>query len=426
MSRKALRDLVFFAQSRAGLAQLTLPVLAALLVADVAGAEVGIRVDARPRSGPIEAYVLPTGDNGPISDLGAEDFLVTIDGAPIGPFGLTLPPRQDPAQKLSIVIMARTGLRGAFPVADVEVYEAMVRQLAPGDFVAVVLLAYGAGVEGQRDSSVSVLPFRQIDGGAHTAQIMDFLNTSHSSLAEEYSDFFWPRYVELGMHYALNQFERRALRLPSGPKAIVTWSISTIGLEEAVARANRNGVSVFTRNLTGRHTYPEYYAGQRALADNTGGVVVEVQPNSGSAMPVIASWLKDGYRLTIPTGVVDDCEIHMLEISVRGMASSAQFSRCDTIPDVIDFPSQVSVAGGSTVTSAALRVRGIGSPTPVSVVRGEYSIGCSQTFTSEPSYVQPGEAICVRHRAASRPGARSLTRLIIGGMPSWFESFVAL
>jgi hypothetical protein len=415
----------YFAMARNPFRQRIFLALTVLLFAHVAAAEVNVRIDARPRSGPIEAYVLATGDDGPIIDLVAADFVVTVDGAAIEPFNLTLPPRQDPAQKLSIVIMARTGLGGPYPVVDVEVYEAFVKQLVPGDFAAVVLLGYGAGEDSIRDAKVSVLPFRQIDGGAHTQQIVDFLNTSQSSLAREFTDFAWPLLAERGLDHALDQFERHAFRLPNGPRAIVTWSITTLRLEESVARANRNGISLFTRHLAGLHTSPEYYMAQQSLADNTGGVVVEVPPDSGSAMPAVTSWLKDGYRLTIPTTVVDDCGLHMLEITVRGMTSIAPFARCDAIPDAIEFPPQEGVSGGATIISEARRVRGIGSPAPVSVVRGEYSLGCTQTFTTEAGYIQPGQAICIRQRAASRPGARAATRLIIGGVTSRFESYVA-
>jgi hypothetical protein len=309
------------------------------------------------------------------------------------------------------------------PVNDAENYQALVRQLAPGDFVAVVLLGYGVSGD-RRVGEVTVLPFRQIDGGAHTAQVVDFLNTSQSSLAQTFSDISFSALTNRGIQHALDQFVRPAFPLPEGPRAIVTWQVSTQRLEETVARANRNGVSFFTRNLVSHQTYPEIYSAQQTLADNTGGVVVEVLPGSGPAMRVVASWLKNGYRLTIPTAVADDCELHMLEVTTHGMTATAPFSRCDAIPDPIKFSRQNGVARGSIVISEARRVRGIGSPAPVSVVRGEYSIGCTQTFTSEPGYIQPGQAVCVRHNA-NLPGGQSFTDLIIGGVTSRFVSRVA-
>jgi hypothetical protein len=391
--------------------------LAVISITRTAAAEVAIRVDARPKGHPIEAYVLATDGSSAIPGLVADDFAVTLDGAPIGPVELTLPPRQDPTQKLSVVFIV-----GIW--TNVEPFERLIRQLEPGDFVAVVRLWVGRRGELLRAGEVSVLRFRQIDGGAHTEQIVTFLNSGQSSVARIF-DVPWPQLRERGIHYALEQFENHALRLPNGPRAIVSWDVSTVGLEEIVTRANQNDVAIFTRHFAGRRAIAEIYAAQQTLADNTGGVLVQVPPHSGSAVPVVASWLKDGYRLTIPAAAVDDCNLHMLEVTVDGVASSAPFSRCDSISEPIEFPPQGEVEPGSTVTSAARRVRGIGSPAPVSVFRGQYSIGCSQSFTSEPGYIQPGEAICVRHTAASQPGARSITQLIIGGVSSAFESYVA-
>ena len=68
------------------------------------------------------------------------------------------------------------------------------------------------------------------------------------------------------------------------------------------------------------------------------------------------------------------------------------------------------------MVSEARRVRGLGSPAEIFVGRGEYSIGCGETFTSEPGYIQPGQSFCLRHTAGSVPGEFSGTTVFIGGV----------
>ena len=102
------------------LRRLMVPALVALCIAPAASAELQVRVDARPRSKPIEAHVRATDDGSPIARLVAKDFLVTVDGVPVEQFDLTLPPRQDPTQKISLVIIATRPLPAPSPVANVD------------------------------------------------------------------------------------------------------------------------------------------------------------------------------------------------------------------------------------------------------------------------------------------------------------------
>jgi hypothetical protein len=65
---------------------------------------------------------------------------------------------------------------------------------------------------------------------------------------------------------------------------------------------------------------------------------------------------------------------------------------------------------------------GFESPVEIRVIDGEYSIGCGNSFTSAPSFVLPGDQVCVRHRSAPLFGTLTSTVLIMGGVQSWFSS----
>ncbi len=80
--------------------------LAAALFAGPARAGVALRVEATPISDPIQAFVTVTDATGaPVGGLGASDFTVTLDGTAVRQPGFTLPPTQDPSQKVSVVFV---------------------------------------------------------------------------------------------------------------------------------------------------------------------------------------------------------------------------------------------------------------------------------------------------------------------------------
>jgi hypothetical protein len=124
-----------------------------------------------------------------------------------------------------------------------------------------------------------------------------------------------------------------------------------------------------------------------------------------------------------PQTVADDCDLHMLEVTVGAEVASAPFVRCDATPEPLFFPTQWNVRLSEMRVSDALPIEGLTSPAPIAVHDGEYSIGCSETFTSEPGYILPGQEICVRHM--HDPG-RVVTRLFVGGVESRFVATGAI
>ncbi len=69
-------------------------------------------------------------------------------------------------------------------------------------------------------------------------------------------------------------------------------------------------------------------------------------PRRRMRSPTMASWLKDGYRVSIPHDAISDCNWHRLAVTVRGESTSVTFSRCDTIPEQFRFRNRLDVPAG--------------------------------------------------------------------------------
>ncbi len=98
----------------------------------------------------------------------------------------------------------------------------------------------------------------------------------------------------------------------------------------------------------------------------------------------------------------------------------------DTIPDAFGFSSALGVSLSSLVQSQSVVVSGINADTPVTVGGGEYSIGCTGTFTNAAGVVQNGQLVCVRHMSAATTNVSVVTTLTIGGVTGTFTSATAV
>lgn len=95
----------------------------------------------------------------------------------------------------------------------------------------------------------------------------------------------------------------------------------------------------------------------------------------------------------------------------------------DGTPDAFAFVDVTGVARGSVQVSNAIVVRGIDTDAQISVVGGEYSIGCDAgTFGNAQSTIRNGQSVCVRHTAAESYEAVVGTTLTIGGVSDTFSS----
>ena len=138
-----------------------LVLLAAAFVAGPASAAVDLRVESRPISDPIQAYVTVTDANGnPVGGLTAGSFTLTLDDTAltIQP-DFSLPPSANPATNVSIVFAmdyspSTTGdPRAAMEGAVVD----FINSMSDGDFAAIVKF------NGSNPARASVVqPFTQI------------------------------------------------------------------------------------------------------------------------------------------------------------------------------------------------------------------------------------------------------------------------
>jgi hypothetical protein len=89
----------------------------------------------------------------------------------------------------------------------------------------------------------------------------------------------------------------------------------------------------------------------------------------------------------------------------------------DITPDAFSFPAQTNVAKNTVVKSASATLTGFTSNSPITVTGGEYSIGCTATFTSTASTVAPNATVCVRHTSSAVGGTTTTTTLSVGAGP---------
>jgi len=100
----------------------------------------------------------------------------------------------------------------------------------------------------------------------------------------------------------------------------------------------------------------------------------------------------------------------------------------DSTPDPFSFVDQTDVSLATVITSAVVQLSGYNVKVAVSITGGEYSVGCTNIFTSAPIVVEdqsglsPDARICVRHTSASLGNAVTDTVLTVGGVSDTFSS----
>jgi hypothetical protein len=381
---------------------------AGTLIALPGQAEVGLRVESHPISAPIDAYVRVTEGTEPVTGLTPADFAVTLDGAPVD-FTLTLPPNQDSSQKVSVVIVINNS-----EFAPTRDYSPLIAQLALGDFVSVV--KYAADFDISRLGGLWVLPFTEIDDGPGLDQIQDFIQDRQQLTSTG------GRFLFEGLMEGISQMAAASATLPEGPKAIATVECcgGRVSLSQVVASANANSIPIFDVAHSAGDPSSDIAAPMRSLATATGGIRVRSLNNVAS----MGSWLRDGYRVTIPHTAIGDCRWHKLGITVGGESKSVTFSRCDTTPEDFRLRDLYDADVAKHVRAKAV-ITGIETAVPVHVDGGQYSVGCTSAFTSGPGRIRPGQSVCVRHTTAASGGLEVATLLTVGGVSEWFISQTA-
>ncbi|MBN8280094.1 MAG: hypothetical protein J0M16_05770, partial [Gammaproteobacteria bacterium] len=143
--------------------------------------------------------------------------------------------------------------------------------------------------------------------------------------------------------------------------------------------------------------FGEYRAG---AASSSGAV--------GFACPGQIRW--DGSRVVCGT------------LTAGALAITGTATPVDTEPDAYGFASVTDVALSTLTTSGAATITGIAAPARITVAGGQYSIGCTATYTSAAGNIPDGSQVCVRHTSAAVPGTNTVTTLTVGGVAATFTS----
>jgi len=94
----------------------------------------------------------------------------------------------------------------------------------------------------------------------------------------------------------------------------------------------------------------------------------------------------------------------------------------DAVPAPFSFPSQTGVELITQITSAPVTITGLGIASPITVEGGEYSIGCTSSFTSAQGVISNGQSVCVRHQSSFNSNEAVETVLTIGTESGSFTS----
>ncbi|MGH8129949.1 MAG: VWA domain-containing protein [Steroidobacteraceae bacterium] len=395
--------------------------LAAAFVAVPARASVDLRVEARPISDPIQVFVTVTDSNGdPVGGLTAADFTLTLDGVsvPIAPSDLTLPPSQDPNQKVSVVFVmdysssvtniARTAMESSVI--------AFIDAMNVGDYAAIIKFN-----DTNPERASVVAPFTAIgadNSALETAVVADYPGDGSPILD--------------AVNIAVDQFAAPPVPLPAGPKAIILVTdgadnSSAITESATIAAANGNSIPIFVVGV-GDLTIPSSVQLLTNLTTQTGGEFFPAPDDAeiAAAYASVQFLLTSEYLLTIQS-TITDCAEHSLEVTVTGQpTASATFTRreCDTTPDAFNFTSQSGLNLDIGAKSNTVTITGLEGPATVDIKNGQYSIGCGagSTFTSADGTIADFQTICVRHTTSAQFSTEKVTTLTVGGVSGTFTT----
>lgn len=112
----------------------------------------------------------------------------------------------------------------------------------------------------------------------------------------------------------------------------------------------------------------------------------------------------------------------LIKLEEEILAASGAVAAGDTTPNAFTFTDQTNVALSTTITSAAITVSGIDTPTGITVSGGTYDINGSGSFTSSPGTVNNGDTVRARHTSSGSNSTAANTVVTIGGVSDTFTS----
>jgi hypothetical protein len=118
----------------------------------------------------------------------------------------------------------------------------------------------------------------------------------------------------------------------------------------------------------------------------------------------------------------DGAKITCGTLTVGGLQITGTATPVDTEPDPFVFTSATDVGLSTVTTSNAVTISGIAAPARITVAGGQYSIGCTATFTTAASNIPLGSTVCVRQTSSPSPATNTVTTLTIGGIRGTYTS----
>ena len=119
--------------------------------------------------------------------------------------------------------------------------------------------------------------------------------------------------------------------------------------------------------------------------------------------------------LGTPRGLAWHAGSGSLFIADDGQRRVRKVAAADPMPAPFSIAEVTGAALSALVTSESVTPSGFTHATSISVVGGEYSIGCTGTFTAAAGSISPGEAVCVQVLSAGSYNTRREAVLTVGG-----------
>ena len=111
-------------------------------------------------------------------------------------------------------------------------------------------------------------------------------------------------------------------------------------------------------------------------------------------------------------------------LSVAGLPArtfSITTTACDTTPDPFSFIPQGNMPLNVQVTSSAATITGLTGAAPVSIAGGQYSIGCTASFTAATGTIANGQMVCIRQTSSATNNVLTTATLTIGSVSGSFD-----
>ncbi|HUP91919.1 MAG TPA: S8/S53 family peptidase [Solimonas sp.] len=121
---------------------------------------------------------------------------------------------------------------------------------------------------------------------------------------------------------------------------------------------------------------------------------------------------------TSPNATVDT----VLSIGSQSDTFSSTTGPADTTPNAFTLADQANVAKGQLTTSQPITIRGIDTPTPISISNGTYQLNRTGPFVAGNGTVNNNDVVWVQHMSATGANATVSTVLNIGGLTDTFSS----